>query len=275
VTWLQDEQSIEDSKPREGFEIVLPSVTYRLTSADQDLVIDGKTYRASPIARGELGISAVGSPTELAFTLPVSHALAQRYLLKLTPPKQIHVTVWRKQVRSGEVERVWAGYVTSMAVEGRLAHFRVPEGSGEIMLRRIPSITVGRQCPHVLYDDQCQVDRNSFDVSTTVLSFSARTVTVASIGGMPNDWAKFGELLHVASGERMTVLTQTGTALTIQAPIGDMAIGDAVFVYAGCNHSIIECHNKFANRVNFGGFPSLPSNGQFSLRVRGKNMWDE
>lgn len=36
-------------------------------------------------------------------------------------------------------------------------------------------------------------------------------------------------------------------------------VGDAVTVYAGCDHAVATCFSKFVNVPNFGGLPHLPT----------------
>jgi uncharacterized phage protein (TIGR02218 family) len=274
VSFHDDEVSVEDSRPRDCYEFVLPSlVRYRLTSATRDVTIDGQTFRAGTIQRGEINIPTIGTaPADVEITMLVSHALPQRWLRGGIPPRHVLMNLYRKQMRSGEYRLEWTGVVMSLQCEKHIAKFRVSARGDESAGRRLPTITVGHECPHILYDQQCQVDRSTFKVTTTAAMLNGREVTLASIGGKPDDWAQWGELLHVASGERMTIQSQVGTAITIQVPIVDMQVGDAVEVYAGCDHNVSTCLAKFANQVNYGGFPHMPTKNPFVLFGR-SSIW--
>lgn len=259
TTWQDDEEGAETSQPREGIEIITPATTWRIATGSRDIVIDGQTYRAQPADRGKVGLSFVGETRELEIRLPVSHAFAQRYIAAIVPPRSVLVNVYRKQVTSGSRERIWQGKVTTASVDGHVASFLAPSTSGETITRRLPVLTAGRGCPHVLYDDNCKVPRASFTVTTTVTSHGGAVVTVASVGSIPS--AVFGELIHVASGERMTIFAQSGVgdrALTLQFPIHELADGDTVQIAAGCAHDITTCAVTFENQANFGGAPHMP-----------------
>ena len=39
-----------------------------------------------------------------------------------------------------------------------------------------------------------------------------------------------------------------------------IAVGDAFTVTAGCDKAFSTCHDRFANAVNFRGFPHIPGN---------------
>ncbi len=266
-TFDEDESSVESSQPREGIEIILPAVTYRIATGTRNLVIDGRTYTASPASRGEVGISSSGDPRSLVVSLPMSHAVCQRYMAGGVPPRQILINVWRQQVISGETEKVWSGYVTSMAPEKHVGRFNVPSRTSETLERRLPTMTVGRACPHVLYDANCRVVRADFTVATTVATFNGRVVTVVD-ALFSDDVAGSGELVHVASGERMTVQSKAGSDVTMQLPIWELKIGDAVEVSQGCTHLLGGtggCQQEYANEVNYGGTPDLPGNNPFTV----------
>lgn len=253
---------VESANPREGFEMTTPSVTYREASGDLDLTISGQTYTASTISRSEQAISSAGGGSAMVVKLPVTHPLVQRYLANGVPPRQILVTIRRQE--GALVEQVWCGYVTSISCAKHDASLLVPSRSSETFKRPLPVYGTGRACPHVLYDANCKVDRTSFAVSTLVASHRGRTVSIASIAGKPDHWALGGELLHVPSSERMTVLDQVGVVVTIQAPIFELVDGDAIVLYAGCLHDIgPSCRDKFNNVINYGGFPDLPRGNPF------------
>lgn len=263
MTYDADETGIETSRPREAYEFVLPAVTYRFTSAEVDMEVGGQTYRAVPIRRSALAPAiGDGSRGEIEIEMNVSNPVAQRYLRGGVPPRRIDVNVYRQQQSSGEHQLVWAGRVAGMSCDRHLARLLVVQGTPDALARRLPTITVRKDCPHVLYDGRCLVNRNMFRVVTTTTAVNGRDVVVASIGGNPNGWATFGEIVHVPSGERMTVLEQVGTSIKLHLPV-DMQAGDAVEVFAGCDHTIGTCADKFTNQINFGSFPHLPKSNPY------------
>lgn len=261
MSFLSDETSVETSAPREAIEISTPAAVWRLASGSRSFTLDGKRYTAESAARGAVTVSPIGNAAEFELALPVSHAFAQRYL-QPTPPRRVEVNVYRQQA-GGDAQRIMTGVVTSCTVADHVAKFRVQPPVTEIATKELPTITVGRTCPHILYDVNCQIARTSFRVLTTVATVSGAVVTVTSMGIHPNQWAQYGELVHVPSGERMTISDQTGLVLTLQLPIFGMQSGDVVEVYAGCDHGIKTCEEKFSNKQNFGGSPHVPKGAKW------------
>src|SRR5262249_34876805 len=130
--FLDDEASTEASEPREFADITYAGTTLRIAFGDRDMRVGGVLYTAIPAARGAIEVGGVGKQVELTLTLPIDHTLVKRYLQAGTPPKRITVTLWRKQMRSGLVERLWVGNVTSMSCEDdEEAMFRIPSRGSE------------------------------------------------------------------------------------------------------------------------------------------------
>jgi uncharacterized phage protein (TIGR02218 family) len=261
--YLTAEASIEDSAPREFYEIVQSAaVTYRIASGVRDIVYNGQTFTAYPSARTEVSINTISKESQLTLALPLSHPLAQRYVAAGSPPRQVLLTMYRQQ--GTLVERYAGGVITSMAMERHLAKFLVQSQIARLAQRTLPLVSASRYCQHVLYDANCRVSRVAYTINATVTFNDGRRVQVSTMASTPDQWAQLGELVHIRTGERMTIVDHSGLFLTMQAPIPDLTDGDAVAVSAGCAHDIVTCRQKFANQVNFGGFPQLPTKNPFT-----------
>ena len=285
MTYEADEYSAEQNRPLEYYTIVHNDglTIWRHVSGPRDYYdqATSKLFTAIPIARTEQKVSKTGTPTEITLALPIDHPLAVRWTRQGVPPRTVTVTVYRRQDVSGESRQYWYGKVYSMAVEGNVAKFRIPAHSGERLQSSVPSAVISRACPYILYDQNtCKVIRTSsyglaFRVATTVIYVNGRNVRVSLADtGRNGTWAENGELLHIASGERMTIRQQTDlnpgasavADLTLNSQIVELNIGDDVHVFAGCDHTINGAHGcgpKFANKDNYGGFPQLPTTDPF------------
>jgi hypothetical protein len=42
-----------------------------------------------------------------------------------------------------------------------------------------------------------------------------------------------------------------------------IAVGQAVTLYPGCDHTTTTCDGKFSNLNNYGGFPHIPTKNPF------------
>jgi hypothetical protein len=260
MTFDADERGVETSQPREFIEISHGTTTYRVACGQRDIYYNGALFAATaPAARGELRFDQVTSLVAMEIQLPANHAFVARYLAMSSPPRQITATVRRQQLQSGDVQTIWIGYVVSIAIDRHTAKISVPARTAQALTISVPTMLVDSSCTNVLYDAGCAAVRGSFTISATVSAVDGRSVTVSSMSGNPDQWAQFGELIHVSSGEQMMIIDQTGTAITMQAPIAEMRLGDSIQIAAGCDHSIDTCSLKFSNVVNYGGLPQRPT----------------
>ena len=93
-------------------------------------------------------------------------------------------------------------------------------------------------------------------------------MTVASVSGAVDQYYKSGAIL--IGNERRLIVDQTGAVLTLLAPFTGVANGTACTIYAGCDHTVETCRDKFSNVIHYGGFPFLHWKNPHLLRY----AWD-
>jgi uncharacterized phage protein (TIGR02218 family) len=273
--FVSDEASIEESEPVEGIEFARANGTFeRLTTGTRDATINGETYIASPGARGEIKIIGLGGTGDGADSLevhvPMSHPIATRWMTGSVPPQRVTVNIWRKQMNTGAEEIIFTGEIQSLAPSGHVGKFTLTTKIGRTMDRTLPRYTVGPNCGNTFGDDNCTVDVEALKISTTVSSFTGRTIKVAAIGGHANNWARGGRVRHVDSKEEMTIFSQTGTTIEMQFPILELGIGSNVEILPGCGKDLPSCAS-FSNVINFAGQPHIPTKNLFR-RTRGQGV---
>lgn len=281
IEWTIEEQAravqedAEEVIRRDGIKITHGTTTYLIATGTRDIVIDGETYLAQPSARGAVEIRTLGDDKPLELRLPVSHEFVQRYMAGNVPPRDIQVEI--RSAYESTFDLMHVGIVVAASVEGHVARFTVPKSIDVAVRKRLPVLSVGRLCGHVLYNADCRADRAAFTVSSTIAAIDGRTVRCDI--ALDDTWARGGELVHTASGEAMTIFEHEQTVdlagphatLTLQAAIYGMQVGDAVTITAGCRHDITTCRNRFDNVPNFGGFSQLPEVNPFKPSTRGSS----
>lgn len=252
------ETSVQDAAPIELYDIETPTASYHLTSHDEDVIFGGLTYTSTVVARGPTDFVALGKPRELTISIIVTHPFVAQYMAAGGPPRSAVLTV--ATLHGTHTRRLWRGEVKHMELDGEVARFQVPNATDEQFAVKLPIISASRLCNHALYDRGCAIARSHlFSVTPTVLAISGTTISVSSMSGKPSGWATYGDVQRDADGERRAILDQTGDVLTLDKPFPTLNIGDALTVFAGCDHTIDTCLEKFGNVPNFGGHPELPS----------------
>lgn len=265
-----DESSQAASAPIEGYEFVGSATTWRYTSHLESVVIGGDTY--TPLAglqRGRIELGTTRDTPTLTVRLPSSTPVVQHYALA-SPPRSLQLNVYRLQEVSGEWKKWWHGDITAIKPAGLTAEVKCPSHLAARLATNVPGLSVLSHCNHYLYDARCRVARASFDHATTVAGVSAtdgRIITVAGVGAFADQYFRAGEIVRDTDGERRTIVDQVGAILKVVAPFRALANGDAVTMYAGCDHTYATCSSKFSNVANFGGFPTMPTFNPFRVSI--------
>jgi len=130
---------------------------------------------------------------------------------------------------------------------------------------------VGRSCDAELGDTRCgfDLDHPEFTGVGAVASFEAPSTLVATgLDAFAGGWFAHGVLTWTAGenagrSERVEEHRKdaAGTTLVLRPRAGlSVAEGDTFSVFAGCDKKFSTCKAKFANALNFRGFPHLPGN---------------
>jgi len=93
-----------------------------------------------------------------------------------------------------------------------------------------------------------------------------RAFTASGLGGFASGWFSFGHLEWTSgpnSGRLAEVMLHeiasgVVTITLLEAPVRAVAGGNAFTIRAGCDKRLETCRAKFANAVNFRGFPHIP-----------------
>lgn len=236
------------------------------TDHDRDIAFDGTSFVASSgldAAEGaaKLGFAVGGgevagalmqdglSESDLAAGL-WDGASVETFLVNWREPDQrLHLSVGT----IGEVRREGGAFT---------AELRGPAHALDARRGRLFSPT----CDARLGDTRCGVDLAIYRRTGTVASVQDRFAFIASgLGDLAGGWLTGGILswtlganagrsadvrLHAAAGGvRIALWQETPRA---------MAPGDAFEVTPGCDKELATCRAKFANTVNFRGFPHMP-----------------
>ncbi|WP_378943668.1 DUF2163 domain-containing protein [Mesorhizobium sp. ANAO-SY3R2] len=130
---------------------------------------------------------------------------------------------------------------------------------------------IGRACDAELGDQRCGVAlaQPQFSGSGTVTAHTAPDMlTVSGLAGFEPGWFTHGTLswtsgARAGCSERITDHRRDGSGvMLVLAPSSGapMVVGDAFSIRAGCDKAFATCKAKFANALNFRGFPHLPGN---------------
>lgn len=140
-------------------------------------------------------------------------------------------------------------------------------------LTHILGQTVGRtyqgNCDAALGDSRCTVDINSVVNRGTGAIASvrdSRSFLASGLGSFVTGWFSSGYVEWTSganTGRKVEIAVHSNDpggvlVILLDLPIRAIAPGDAFLIRAGCDKSITTCAAKFANVLNFRGFPTIP-----------------
>ena len=159
----------------------------------------------------------------------------------------------------GEVRR--SGIAFSAEVRGLAHYLQQPKG-------RLYQYT----CDADLGDARCTINRTAptyRGLGTVLAVTSARTFTATGLTAYATDWFTRG-LLTFTSGAALaqsievkahTVHPSGAVTIELWSPARlPLTTGQTFTITAGCDKHLTTCTAKFANAINFRGFPHMPGN---------------
>jgi uncharacterized phage protein (TIGR02218 family) len=273
TTFVQDDQSVQDSRPVELFEFTFATGgVIRYAGYSQNFTWNGNTYTAvvGGIKRGALQVvSGVENIPSVTVELPATDPVVQSYAGVGMPPQTLQVRIYQVQQRSGQGEQLWYGYVDTLTFRSgaskRTAVFSIPPFTDRPMQMQIPSAIVSRLCNHVFGDSMCQKPATDI-ILPTITAINGNLTTVSTIAPYSTTYFEFGSCQHLGTGEIRTIVSQDSTGLVLTLDVvwpTTVKVGDVVSLGPGCDHQVTTCRDKFDNVPNFGGHPHIKSTNWF------------
>lgn len=259
------ERSAADGRPVELYRFSRGPISWNYTSADRDTLYDSVLYSAQPIQRGNIEQGPEAQRSGLRLT--VARAFPVAALFMIAPPSDPIALVLRQMhYLDTEAATLWQGVITGVSFSAGQADIDLEPLSGTLRrsgLRR----NYQRTCPFVLYGADCGADAQAVRLDGTADVINGLALTVAAAGARAAGFFAGGyvewQIGADAVWERRFITAHAGAVLTIDMPPVGLAVGAAVRLYPGCDHSLATCNTKFGNALNYGGMPFIPTKNPF------------
>jgi uncharacterized phage protein (TIGR02218 family) len=168
-------------------------------------------------------------------------------------------TSQRVLMRRGAIGQIRRGRLAFVAEVRSMAH----------VLGQTVGRTFQATCDAALGDARCGVDLEdpAYIGTGTVIDLSRdRAFTASGLGAFEAGWFTFGTLDWTSganAGRRAEIMLHdassgTVTVTLLEAPVRPIVADDAFVIRAGCDKRAETCGAKFANMVNFRGYPHIP-----------------
>lgn len=266
MTYSVYDQSARLGSPVELFEFTDGSQTWRYTAYDQDYTWNGQTWTAIAIGRGSIQQSGKLDQAGIEIRLPRTNAFAQSLMTGLSE-SVTSITVRRGHADDPDQEFIvsWKGRVVGVVAEGAEIIISC-ESILTSMRRQGLRRRWQKQCPHALYGRGCNLTQANYAQGPfPVASISGAEATVTGASLQPDGWYTGGIL--EAGGTVRFIMAHVGDVLTLSRPSSALAnlVAQAgagsvsATLYPGCDRTLATCDAKFNNKLNFGGWPYIPT----------------
>jgi hypothetical protein len=282
-------------QPFEQFDLytitLISGLVLRYANCPFDVVFGGNTWLCAKSAGGVVIDEAGDSGPRAHWTVGFNTGSWQVTVMPRSSDV-IGSLPWLSAARAGILQeaivRVDRGYVSAWPTTPALT--LVPVGLVNVFFGRVAEIDFGRssvqinindprelldidmprnvysaQCRYALFSPQCTLNPASFASSVAVIGVTSTQIFRASLPAQVDNYFALGNLVFTSgqnNGLRMMIrssLNASGT-LSLIAPMPfNVAIGDTLTVYPGCDKSVATCTNKFSNVINYGGFTQIPA----------------
>ena len=240
---------------------------FGFTDHDRDLEIDGITFEAASGLRAseserEAGLASQGG--EISGSLSSARITPEDIAAGRYDGAEIrrYLVDWQAPLLDFTLDVMWIGDIRqkdgAFIAETRDAFAKLDAVEG----RRYQA-----QCDAALGDARCGFDLGStgFSLSTTIASRQGEvTLAIAGADAFEPGWFTRG-VLRVEGGAfdglvRAIKEHRVDGVITLWEPLPDVvATGAGVTLSAGCDKRFSTCRDRFANAVNFRGFPLIPA----------------
>lgn len=268
MTYDATESSDFNSELAELYEFAYATKIWRYTSADEDQTLNGNIYVAlDSVTRSKVDQSQELNKSNVKITVPYDNLVAAEFI-EYPPEEVMSLIIYRIHRNDGDTAEysiIWHGRVLNAEWKGVKAEL-LCEAVFTSLKRPGLRRRYQTQCPHILYGNQCTINKDLYSISGTV-SVITSTVINISFGAIPIDGFLAGGIFSFTDlnsiVHKRAIESNISNDITVSYPIGDLVIGSTVTLYPGCRHNLFDCENKFSNDINYGGFTHTPGVNPF------------
>lgn len=288
MTYIGQEESLEDGQPIELFKFANSEEQFFFTSGQEQVIFAGGTYVPETIDHTESGVASIQTQRILQVRMPTDNPFVQRYI-NTVPASPDICQIFRFHSTDGgtpEVIVLFTGTVASVQFVGDIASITV-QARSEVLGRTIPRQSSRANCNHVLYDARCKVPDSDFRIAGVITSISSDGFVIQFNTGsntLPrtgnqlsaqltadseffnNGFVRRGGIEH-RMAQTVTDLGGNLVSILLLLPFQTLEIGQDVDFFAGCDHLLATCITKFDNVDKYGGFPFIPEKNPFTKGI--------
>lgn len=270
-----------DNTPSDGFPVIYQGSDSRVTNIE--LRPKSFEFESTPMQLDDIKVMAAPEKNSIKLVLPKESAIAEYHLLSRVD-SQMFVTIKKGQIADGDrqLETIFSGRVISVARDPQKSTITMTcESLISSMRRNGLGRHYSRNCPHVLYGDQCKADQSrvTSQFTSTMLTWITTNKNLLFNAGFvkpfPDERYRGGMVWWNEDGGMIyrTIVRVLPNGFRLNGPILNAYIAPAIFFSIGCDHTPGACRtwhfnseDGLSNGVNYGGQDKIPLENPFKLK---------
>lgn len=260
------------------YEFTRGELVWRMSNWPEPLVVDEECWSPDNIKHGSLRSGIDFLPEDLTLNVATEsddHPL--RYYLTRSAFEVTEIQIWETNAETWDFDRevpLYKGRVGNVEFRDRGEIQAQCSSLLRLAEQQLPRMQAQRTCNHRLYDVNCGVDADDFEISGTITALTdayVQATAFATEASAQSDaqWFALGRV-RVGVETRM-VVGQDTAKLYINEPFKLAQVGDTATAWPGCNKRVSHCVGRYDNILRAAMFSYIPNgNPQFEALLNPK-----
>jgi uncharacterized phage protein (TIGR02218 family) len=236
------------------------------TSADRDITLGTRIYRAIPMKVGAVNQSDDIQSDEVSIEMPADIPMVSWHIL-VPPTERVSVSVARYHRGGDDAVTRFSGLVDRVK---RVSPLKAEVKCKTLLasfMRGGARLTWQRECGHALYGPGCGVDKAAHAVGGTVTALDGITIVADALSSLADGRFNGGFIewdFQPAMRARRAITLHSGTIVALLGGTYGLSVGTPFIAYPGCPRNAESCDTLYNNLPNYGGFRHMPSKSPFN-----------
>lgn len=266
-TYTSYEASIEQGRPLRFYRFTLGTVIWRYVNADEDITVAGQTFLACPIS--DDGIKQTGEAQADAMQITAPDNVGPAIVYSTSPPsKELGVEILQMHEGMTTLRICYVGTVSQVGSPRAGQALISVQTMSATMKRTGLRLCYQRSCPYAVYDLSCKVNKADHAIHTFIRSITGSVVRSDGAVAKPDGFFANGFMEYtdpVRGVQQIMIESSTGTSgdLAVFDDVQELAVGQPITLYPGCNQTPDVCQVVFNNYLNYGGWEYMPGKSPY------------
>lgn len=228
-------------------------------SSSEPVVHNFETYSPIPIQHSIRTISASDDHLKLEVTFSSTKPLADIDFDK----DDVYLQLFRGEFGQDNFLQFFHGYITSKTIDAIAGTCKLTVDHAALIFSRdlLPAVPAPT-CQKQVYEPGCGLNFEDWKEAVDIIQVDGKTLDYTSATSYADNY--FASGLARYNGEYRTIVSNTGTQITVSRPFQSILPGVTLEVSRGCDRLYTTCQNTFSNLDNFLGDPFIPVKNIFT-----------